>query len=199
MGVAADDDRERTYSPLVVLLGLVLVGLVGLAGLIVLGSGRSATEQVAVDQTTSTTTTTVAPTAPTVTAPGGGPVPDGVQDVLVDGPVTSYAFATPPELAQVPIRTVVPRSTATPSADGTQLTVVVECAVGVGEALAQLTLTEDATALTVLPVTIGPADAPPCPADAAPRTVTVPLAEPLGSRPVIVVPGGTEVPTPVAR
>lgn len=199
MGVAADGEQQRTYSHWVVLAVLMVIGVVGLAGLFLLGGGRSSTEQLAVDQTTSTTTTTVPETVPAVTVPGGAPAPEGVQDVLVDGPVTSYAFTTPPELAQVPIRTVVPRSTATVSAAGTEVTVVVECSVGVGEALAQLTLTEDASSLTVLPVTIGPADAPACPADAAPRTITVPLSEPLGSRSVVVVPGGTQVPTPVAR
>jgi hypothetical protein len=200
MGVAGvDEDQERTYSPWVVLAVFLVIGAVGLAGFLLFGGGTSPTEQLDVDQTTSTTTTTTTTTLPPVTAPGGEPVPEGVQDVLVDGGVTSYAFTTPAALAQVPIRTVVPRSTATPSEDGTRLTVVVECSVGVGEALAQLTVTEDTATVTVLPVTIAPADAPPCPPGAEPRTVTVPLTEPLGTRSVIVVPGGTEVPTPVAR
>jgi hypothetical protein len=51
----------------------------------------------------------------------------------------------------------------------------------------------------VLPVVLAPADAAPCAPDALKRTITVPLASPLGTRQVILVPAGTEVPTPVAR
>jgi hypothetical protein len=196
MGVAADGD-ERTYSIWGFVVAFVVLGAIGLFAVLAIGNTRSGTVQLPTRQTTSTTSVPeTTPTTPPVTVPGGAPAPEGVQEVIVDGGVTSYAFATPAELAQIPVRAVVPPATVTPSADGRELVVGVSCAVAVGESLAQITVTTDPATVTVLPVTLAPANAPPCDPTAAPRQVTLPLGEPLGARPVIVVPGGTEVPTP---
>ena len=131
--------------------------------------------------------------------PDGTPAPEGVQDVVSEAGATSYAFVTPQELAEVPVRTVVAPATAVPDAEGTSLEVTVTCAAGVGEALAQLSITEDGSTVTVLPVVLAPADAPACDPATVLRTITVPLAAPVAGRQVVLVPAGTEVPTPVAR
>jgi hypothetical protein len=198
----AGDDEERTYGIWGFVVVFAVLGAVGLGAYLLFGNTTDETVQLpAVSTTTEVTTTTVDPAATVapVTVPGGAPAPDGVQAVVSSDGVTSYAFATPQELAQVPIRTVVARAAAVPAAGGSSLQVTVDCTVGVGEALAQLSITESPDSVTVLPVVLAPADAAPCAPDAVRRVVTVPLASPLGTRQVILVPAGTEVPTPAAR
>jgi hypothetical protein len=197
----ADDEGERTYGIWWFVAAFVLLGAVGLAALLLVGNSTSETVQLPLDTTTSVTTTTAAPGATTasVTVPGGAPAPEGVREVVSSGGATSYAFTTTEELASVPVRTVVGRATAVPTPEGTSLAVTVDCTVAEGEALAQLSITEDASSVTVLPAVLAPVSAPACVAGTVLRQVTVPLASPIGSRQVVLVPAGTEVPTPVAR
>jgi hypothetical protein len=197
----AGDDGEKTYGIWWFVVAFVVLGAVGLAAFLLLGNDTTETVQLPLATTTSVTTTTLpagATTAP-VTVPGGAPAPDGVREVVSSDGATSYAFTTTEELSQVPVRTVVGRATAVATPEGTSLEVTVDCTVAEGEALAQLNITEDASTVTVLPVVLAPATAPACVAGTVLRQVTVPLASPIGSRQVVLVPAGTEVPTPVAR
>lgn len=193
----APHPEPRTYSIWAVLAVLALVGIAGLVGLLVLGDDRSPTVQLPTRQTT--TSTTEAPTTttgPKVTVPGGAEAPEGVSEVVVADGTTSFAFATPPNLAQIPVRAVVPPVRVVPSEDGRSLTVEVSCAGGVGEALAQVSISVAPDTVTVLAVSLVPDGAPPCDPTGPPRTVVLPLAEPLGARSLVVVPAGTSVPTP---
>ncbi len=204
LGAVADDDEPRTFSIWAFVAVFVLLGAVGLVGVLIVGNSNSETVQLPVEQTTSTTEATTTTTAAgggttPVTMPDGTPAPEGVQDVVSEAGATSYAFVTPQELAEVPVRTVVAPATAVPDAEGTSLEVTVTCAAAVGEALAQLSITEDGSTVTVLPVVLAPADAPACDPATVLRTITVPLAAPVAGRQVVLVPAGTEVPTPVAR
>lgn len=195
----AADDEERSYGIWGFAALFVVLGAVGLGAFLVFGNTTSGTVQLPGIATTTRPDTTPEPTdgtAAPVTVPGGGPAPDGVREVVSTGGATAYAFTTSQDLAQVPIRAVVAPATAVASADGVALTVTVTCAGGVGEALAQLSVTEDATSVVVLPIVLVPADAPPCVAGELLRQVTVPLLSPLGGRRVVLVPAGTSVATP---
>ena len=66
------------------------------------------------------------------------------------------------------------------------------------DSLVKVVIVGDAT-VEVLPVVLVPVGAPPCAAEAAPRTVVVPLGEPLRTRAVVVAPAGPEVPIPATR
>ncbi len=197
-----DDDEPRTYSIWLFLGGFVLLGAVGLAALLTLGGPGTPTVQLPTRQTTTSSTVpppTVPGGGPAPTVPGGGPAPEGVRVVTVDGNAVAYGFTVPEELDRVAVRAVVAPADVTPTADGGSLAVTVRCGAGAGEALAQLTVTEGDATVEVLPVVLVPVGAPPCAAEAAPRTVVVPLGEPLRTRAVVVAPAGPEVPIPATR
>lgn len=197
-----EDEGPRTYSIWLFVVVFAVLGIVGLVALLVLGNPRTPTVQVQLPSSTtvaaapSTTATSEdePPTPPTM--PGGAPAPPGVRESLREGGTTSYAFSVPEELARVPFRAEVPAATVVPTADGTGVVVRVTCSAGAGEALAQISITEDATALTVLPVVIVAADAGPCDPAAVVAEVTLTLGEPVGPRQILVVPAGTSVPRP---
>jgi hypothetical protein len=138
--------------------------------------------------------------SPPVTFPDGSPAPEGAQQVLVDGAITTVSFATPRRLATVPVLAVVPPVTVTPVAGvsgipASALRLSVVCAATADEALAQISVTEDALSVTVLPVVIAPVDGGPCGSTPL-RELVIPLRAPVGSRDVRAVPQGTSVPTP---
>lgn len=194
----SSDGEPRTYGIFGFLAAFVVLGTVGLLAFLVLGNSRTPTVQLPAASTTAGPTTTEAAddgTAAPVTVPGGAPAPDGVTQVVSSGGVISYAFEAPATLAQTPVQAEVPPTTATPTAGGTGLDVTVTCAGTAGEVLAQLSVTETATSVTVLTVVLAPAGAPPCTGEVL-RTVTVPLTSPLGARTVTVVPAGTPMPAP---
>jgi hypothetical protein len=141
-------------------------------------------------------------TEPPVSFPDGTPAPDGAQQILVDGDITTISFATPERLATVPVLAIVPPVTVTPvpGADGTPggaLRLTVLCASTDTDVLAQVVVTEDATSVTVLPVVLAPVGGGPCGA-AALRELVIPLRRPVGERSVRSIPPGTAVPTPTA-
>ncbi|UDY37816.1 hypothetical protein [Dermatobacter hominis] len=191
-------DQERTYSIWPFLILFVVLGTVGLIGILAFGSPSSPTGTIPSFTTTSTTPTTEPPEDTTpVTVPGGAAAPEGVRDVVAEGDATSYAFQTPESLATVPLRAVVARAQATPDAAGTSLVLEVACTASADEVLGQVSVTETATSVTVLPVVVLAAEGTaPCAPGAAPREVTLPLERPIGSRSVVLVPAGTEVPAP---
>jgi hypothetical protein len=192
------DQEERTYSIWPFVAVFVVLGLVGLFGILIFGNPTSPTGTIPSFTTTSTTPTTEAPDSSVpVTVPGGAAAPEGVRDVVAEGDVTSYAFDTPEALATVPLRAVVARATAAPDGSGTGIVLDVSCTRSADEVLAQVSVTESSSAVTVLPVVVLAADATaPCPAGAAPRQVTLPLRQPIGTRSIVLVPPGTEVPAP---
>ncbi|MFZ4518251.1 MAG: hypothetical protein ACOYOP_07675 [Microthrixaceae bacterium] len=198
----ADDGEPRTFSIWLFLAAFVVIGALGLAALLLLGGPSTPTVQLPTRQTTTSSTVpspTVAGGGPVPTVPGGAPAPEGVQSVVVDGDATSYAFTVPEDLTRVAVRAVVAPAEAVPTPDGRSLTVTVRCGAATGEVLAQLTVTEGDTTVGVLPVVLAPTGAPACAPEAAPRVATVPLAEPLAARTVVVAPAGTEVPIPATR
>jgi hypothetical protein len=92
---------------------------------------------------------------------------------------------------------VVARATAVPDAAGASIVLGVACTASADETLAQVTVTESSTAVTVLPVAVVAAAATaPCDPAVAPRQVTLPLQQPIGARSIVLVPAGTEVPAP---
>jgi hypothetical protein len=167
-----------------------------------LGSDVDGSGGAASSSTTSSTSTTAAagstsgqsadPSAP-VTVPGGGPAPEGVREVLTAEDATSYTFDISSEFPAAGATTAVAPTRVTPAADGTSLTASVGCAASAQEVLGQLSVNEGAAAVTVVAVVLVPAGGAPCDPAAAPREVTVPLTQPLGTRAVVVVPAGTPI------
>ena len=193
------DDEPRTYGIWGFAALFVVLGAIGLGAFLVFGNTTTETVQLPAISTTTLPDTTVPDpdgTAAPITVPGGAPAPDGVREVVSSNGATSYAFTVPEDLSQVPLVAQVAPATAVPSADGTSLDITVTCTKVVGEALAQLSITEDPTSVTVLPVVLVPADAPPCVAGEVLQQVTVPLDPPLAGRQIVFVPPGTAVPTP---
>ena len=133
------------------------------------------------------------------TLPGGAPAPEGVSSVDVGDGTASLTFDPPPgattdsgELA--PGWTAqIGATSAEPTEGGDELVVRVTCFGAQDEFLAQLTLTESDTAVTVAAVVVAPDDGEPC-ADSQDRhVITLPLEEPLGDRRLTIVPAGTPI------
>lgn len=131
-----------------------------------------------------------------VTVPGGAAAPEGVTKVLATGGSTSFSFEVPPALEDARVRAAVPPATVEPGVDGRSLRVRVECALVREEVLAQVSVSEGDTTVTVLPVVLVPESGEVCPAGTELATTVLPLAAPLGARQVFVAPAGTPVPTP---
>lgn len=129
---------------------------------------------------------------PVVTVPGGAPAPVGVREVLVAQDTTSYSLDVPESVAAQPLTTRIAPADAT--ADGDALTIRVRCAASVDEVLAQVSVSESADTVSVAAAVLVPADGRPCGPGASGRTLTVPLARPLGTRDIFVLPPGTRVP-----
>ena len=150
VSAVADDDEPRTFSIWAFVAVFVLLGAVGLVGVLIVGNSNSETVQLPVEQTTSTTeaTTTTAAAAgggtTPVTMPDGTPAPEGVQDVVSDAGshVVRIRHPAGARRGAGPYRGGPGHGV--PDAEGTSLEVTVTCAAGVGEALAQLSITEDA-------------------------------------------------------
>ncbi len=195
-----DERPPRTFAWWSVLLVLAVVAAVGITGIVLgLADGGSETTQVDAPQTTTTLDEERFPppgAAPTVTIADGRAAPDGVTEVTNTGDTASFAFAVPPALAASPVVGAVPPAKVVVAPGGDELELTVGCALSAGESLAQVSITFDVAALTVLPVVLAPTVGPPCDPAATPRSVRLPLAEPVGTRPVGVVPAGTAVPTP---
>ena len=194
----ADDEQERTYGIWWILVAFVVIGIIGLAGVLVVGNTRSGTEQIPTRSTTSVPLQSTTAVPPAVTLPDGGQAPNGVTNVVSSGGSTAYSFAIPDGLAEVPVRAVVAAATAVPSADGRALQINVKCTAGTGEAVAQISISETPDTVTVLPVVLTPGTPGRCAPDTDLLEISLPLANQLGTRHVVLVPTGTGVPTPPA-
>lgn len=150
-----------------------------------------------------TTTTPVATTAPTgssidptapVTVPGGALAPAGVREVLVADGATSFTFDVGGEFPAATATTAVAPTRAVAGPDGASLAVSVGCATSADEVLAQISVGEGPSAVTVVAVVLVPPGGRPCDPDDPRRQVDIPLAQPLGLRSVVIVPAGTPIP-----
>ena len=209
-GPAAGLDRSarsgssRTFGVGTMLAVFALLATLGVLAAVFLPSRNSETVQLPAPRPSSTLPGgTVAPdpaidagTDPPVTVPGGGRAPEGVTKVLSSGGSTSFTFDVPESLRGANVKAAVPPATATTDRTGRALLVKVSCSLVRNEVLAQVSVSEGDAAVTVLPVVLVPDAGEPCPPGTVLRTVTVPLAEPLGARQVFVAPAGTAVPTP---
>lgn len=213
---------QRTYGVGALLGGFGALILLGIAMLIVIGMPSGSTEVLPTPQTlpegwqrpgsgetttsdpdassdvsttTSTTSVVVSTTLPAGDAvfADGRAAPEGVIEVLDTDEATSLIFATPAEVDLDTWRPAVAPLSAF-SSDGFQtLTIRVACAVSADEVLAQVVVTEDDLAVTVLAVVLAPPDGAPCRASNTPP-IDVPLRTPRGDRALVVVPAGTPVP-----
>lgn len=134
------------------------------------------------------------PTVPTaVTLPGGAPAPEGVGEVLLADGALTLALVPPAgwtEPTADPTPRIAPVSVQRDPVDGSALILAVGCAGSAGEYLAQVSVTEAPSAITVMAVALQPGAGAPCDPTAGTREFRLPLTEPVGSRPVIVVPAG---------
>jgi len=192
----------------------VVLGGLGLLAALLLPSRNSETSQLPESLPSATATTAVTLPADSggesgggsgnesgggespVTVPGGEPVPEGVTEVLATGGSTAFSFAVPESLKGSRVKAAVPAATATPSADESQLLVTVRCSLVKNETLAQVAISEGDSVVTVLPVVLIPERGEPCVAGSVLKSVSLPLASPLGDRQIFVAPAGTAVPTP---
>ena len=193
-----DDEKVvRTYSPMAVLAGFLVVGVIGLALLIFAGaSERTPTEQVATDDTvviaTSTSTTpSPATTAGPLTFPDGSPVPEDITGVLSEPGSVTYTYAVPPELTGTDSARAVAPTLIEPANDGTALAVTVTCAVSTGSVPAEIHVVEDPLEIRVTVVAAGKRLGQPCQPFDVIETVTVPLEAAIGQRQILATPPGT--------
>lgn len=206
-----DEPGDRTYTIWGLVTAFVLLGLIGL-GWLLFATSDPPTVQLHPPQTlpedgpTSTTANTTANTTTTAAAtpkgeetsptlPDGSPAPDGVRDVTVSDGTISMTFGPPAGTTDADLagrETVIPPIDVTPTPDGSGLVVTVGCARSAEEFLAQVTVTEAESAVTVAAAVLVPPGAGPC-GDATSTSVSVPLTDPLGSRQIVVVPAGASV------
>ncbi len=186
----------RTYSIWPFLVGFLVLAGVGLVGVLLGYSSQSSNRQrLDVPQTTAGTTPEEAPGAAVpVTVPGGAPAPPGVDEVVVDGAVTTFGFVVPDGLSAENADTAVLPASVVPSTDGAALEVSVGCLRSAEEALGRISVTEDPTVVTVVVAGLVPRAGVACEPQDPPREVTVPLGSPAGNRPVVVVAVGTPIP-----
>ncbi len=197
-------DPDRTYSIWPILIGFLVLAAIGVAGLVKLGSPSSPTETLPPFATTTTVASEPSADAPAAgddapepTAPGGASLPDGVTDVTSAGGVTTYVYGERPDPPDDSAVAVVARGQVVPGVDDGSIVVDVSCTVADGELLAQVTVTETATAITVRPVVVASQGAAPCTATSPGRQLELPLQAPVGGRTLELDPAGTvvEVPT----
>lgn len=199
-------EADRTYGiwGMVALFAVLAIG--GLVALIVVGGSDERSAQVVTPQTLpdgyedpSTTVDGSSATTPEATPPtfsDGTPGPEGVADITVASGTTSLTFEPPagrttPEGGIVDgMSSAIAPTTVTPAEDGGSLVIRIDCARSAEEFLAQVTVTEAETTVTVAAAIVAPDDGPPCAAGAASRVITVPLSEPLGERSIASVPAG---------
>lgn len=166
------------------------------------GSGEVPEPAAAPEGSTATTSsiTTTSVVASTTLPPGdavfadGSAAPEGVIEVLETDEATSLLFATPAEVDLDTWRPAVAPLSAFSSDGFETLTIRVACAASAEEVLAQVVVTEDDRAVTVLAVVLTPPDGPPCRAGSNAPPIDVPLRTPRGDRALVVVPAGTPVP-----
>jgi hypothetical protein len=213
---------ERTYSIWGLLALFAVIGITGLLALILVAFPRSPTTQVAGHATRNTVPgasasgatasspgvgrvdpdaappltsdpATANPAGP-VTVPGGAAAPTGVREVLVSDGATSFTFDVASDFPADGATTAVAPLRVVPGTDGASLNASIGCGTSSQEVLAQLSLSETTSAVTVIAVVLVPVGGAPCDPAAAAREVNVPLSKPLGARSVVVVPAGTPIP-----
>lgn len=184
LGPVQDGEGSRSYGIWGFVAAFAALGLVGVVLLLLAGSGGPTT-QLDTPQTLPETTTSVE-------------LPDGVSDVLVDGGTAAYVVEVPDAVEDVTDlegaeAVVAPLSVRVDDA-GRLATLEIGCAGSAQEVLAQVIVTSGEDAVTFAAVSLVPPGGPDCDDAVAPRTLELPLSEPLGRRAVVVVPQGTEVP-----
>ncbi len=202
------DNGEPTYSIWWFVAAFVLIGAIGLAFVLRVGSDSPTIDisppSTLPGSTESTTSSTVAtPSTTTSTGPiategpGGQPVvtlPDGVTQVLTEGGTTSYALAVP-EGAELGSEASVAPVQVQVAEDGVTARLRILCGPTADDLPAQILVTEGDSTVTFAVISVGPRNGAPCPDDAVPLELTIPLPSPLGDRAVVVVPAGTSVPS----
>ena len=197
---AAESDRSVGIWGIVAIF--VAIAVVGLVVLLFIAPDEDESVPVPTSQTLPegyeepATSEQAAGSAPTL--PGGAPAPEGVSEVDVGGGTTSLTFDPPAgattdegALAEGWTAQIAP-ARAEPSEDGSELLIRVGCGRSEDEFLAQLTVTEAETLVTVAAVAVAPDGGTPCPDGEPDRHVfTIQLGEPLGDRQLDVVPAGT--------
>jgi hypothetical protein len=215
-----DGGRERSYGIWGFVALFVVLAIIGGLVLFVGGTPRSPTEQVGAVQTPNTTlvvpttrtysageepapSSTVAPSDPAapsdsatppapsvpVTVPGGAAAPEGVREVLRADQATSFTFDVPEQLITSGADPVVVPTRVEPGGEA-ELRLWLSCARTSDELLAQVSIDESGSVVTVLAVALAPAGGAPCDPAAPPRELVLPLARPLDGRTVSVVPAG---------
>ncbi len=192
-----NDEEQKSYSILIILVVLFVLGLIGLAGVLIVGpSGQSSTEQLSRDTSTTSSSSSV-PEGISDPAeyvlPDGSALPDNIEKVLVSPGQRVYVYKVPDGFLAEPNLSVVPPAETKPALSGAAVTVEMGCAVSSGSVPDQITIFEDPLEVRVIPVALGHTLGVPCPADEIIETVTLPLEEPIGTRPLVVDGPGTVV------
>lgn len=215
-GAVQDSGPRRTFGIWGFVALFVAMGVVGLVTLLVMGTGSPRTEQLQTPQSlpddweeAASSTTSAAPSTTAaegasdpagsgagtaVTTPDGWPAPDGVVEVLVEGELTSYVFAPPPEPARDGLDPVVAPMGAAVTDGGAAVELTIGCARSSEEFLAQVAVTEASDTVTFVAVALAPQGASPCAQGSDPFRMEVPLRDPVGDRAVVVIPPGAAVP-----
>lgn len=182
-----EQGEGRTYGIWGFVAMFAMVALVGVVLLVLDGGSGGPTVVVPVEQTL--------PDRATSTTAFDEPLPDAVSEVLRDGGTTSFVLEPPAGVTDDGSwSAVVAPMRVTVSPDGEDASLSIECARSSEEFVGQVIVTEGDTAVTFAAVALVPAGGPGCATGSAPRTLEVPLSEPLADRAVVVVPAGTEVP-----
>lgn len=190
-------DPDRTFSIWPLFVGFLVLAAIGVAGLVLLGSPSSPTDTLPPFPTTSTTATSGASSSsPEPTAPGGASLPDGVNDVVSAPGVTTYVYRDRSEAPDDSAIAVVARGQVVPGAGDASIVVDLACTVSDGELLAQVSVTETESAITVQPVVVSSEGAAPCSASSPGRQLTLPLLSPVGGRTLELDAAGTVVELP---
>ncbi len=195
--MCVNDEEQKSYSILIILVVFFALGLIGLAGVLILGpSGQSPTQQLSKDTSTTSSSTSVpegvADPAEYV-LPDGSALPDNIEKVLVSPGQRVYVYKVPDGFTSEPNLSVVAPAETESALGGAAVTVDMGCAVSSGSVPDQITIFEDHLEVRVIPVALGHTLGVPCAVDEIIDTVTLPLEEPLGTRGLVVDPPGTVV------
>jgi hypothetical protein len=201
-GAQADEPKEkRTFSPVVVLLLVLIPGVVGLVLFIFLGAtGTTPTEQVISDDSilvTSSTVTTVDAGLTTTSTPlvfsDGSPVPERIVEVARGPGESTYVYAVAPELTGSDAATVVPPTHIELANDGSALSVSMLCAISQESAPSRISVVEDPLEVRVTTVAAGRRLGAPCQPLQVIETIVIPLDAPIGDRGLVITAAGSPV------
>ncbi len=193
------DRAQKTYSVWGLLILFLILGALGLLGVLFLGaSGNSATEQLPRNSSTTSTSTTRPPSTDTAIyeMPDGSPLPENLEKVMVSPGQRIYFFKIPDSFDSEPGVAVVAPGDADSAGAGAAVTVQMYCAVSQGSVPMQITVLEDDNQVRIVPVALGNVRGTPCEPDDVLVEITLPLEEPIGTRPLVMDPPGAVVERP---